>query len=528
MIAGLGYLAAFSPPRWLRDLGHRALAFDLVRSIVAAPTGTQPIVLWSALADAAGSILGTSRVWVIPSQVTDDGWVAGESGRLAASSATERGHSIEIELVSERGPVATLQALLPGRPLFLEDDIALIELLGSLTARAVERERAIAGVAEAEREVSEAAAIRASEARFRVLLDAEPNAILSVDDRGIILWSTRSAAGMFGADRAGLVGRRFDAFVRSEHVARRAGPLDAGVSRFETIGTRQDGHHFPVEVAQSPVELDGRPATIVVVTDISWRQDAEAVRDRFVGVLSHELRTPITSIFGGAQVLLHHGSRLDERKRVDLLTDIAAEAERLQRMVENLLILARVDQGAGVVDLSPVLLHRLLPTVIDRERATWPEMTFETEIPRSLPVVAGDDASLTLVIRNLLSNAGKYAGPAATVRVSVDRETPETVTVTIADDGPGLDPDDLDRVFGLYFRSQTAAAAPGSGIGLFVCRELVAAMGGRIWAVANPSGGAAFAFTLPVYADERLDADEPAVGDTTPMTVAGRATTADR
>ena len=171
--------------------------------------------------------------------------------------------------------------------------------------------------------------------------------------------------------------------------------------RYETTGRRADGSTFPAEIAESPFEFDGLPSRLVVISDISWRHDADAIRDRFIGVLSHELRTPITSIFGGTQVLLSRGRRLDEDTRDALLADVAAEAERLQRMIENLLILARVERGADVSEVVPVLLHRVVPEVVAREQANWPAMTLETDIERGLPVVAGDEASVALVLRNL-------------------------------------------------------------------------------------------------------------------------------
>jgi signal transduction histidine kinase len=114
-------------------------------------------------------------------------------------------------------------------------------------------------------------------------------------------------------------------------------------------------------------------------------------------------------------------------------------------------------------------------------------------------------ASISLVIRNLLSNAAKYAGSGATVRVTVAEDGPEYVTIRVEDDGPGIAPTEADQLFELYFRSDAASPAPGSGIGLFVCRQLVAAMGGRIWATSREAGGAEFGFSLPLWVEEPLE-----------------------
>ncbi len=134
--------------------------------------------------------------------------------------------------------------------------------------------------------------------------------------------------------------------------------------------------------------------------------------------------------------------------------------------------------------------------------------------------MAGDEASLALILRNLISNAGKYAGPDAKVHLAVTTDASGAVAIRVEDDGPGIDPDEADALFGLYFRSASSAPAPGSGIGLFVCRHLVAAMGGQTWAHERSGGGAEFGFTLPAWPDEIVEAD---MGDVTARPAATRA-----
>jgi signal transduction histidine kinase len=310
---------------------------------------------------------------------------------------------------------------------------------------------------------------------------------------------------MFQVADSDLVGRRLDEVVPPSTSARSSTGSSAAVLRYAAMGRRSNGATFPAEVARTPFTFDGEPSHMVVVTDVTWRQEADAMRDRFIDVLSHELRTPVTSIFGGTQVLMSRGASLDPETRNELVADVGGEADRLERMIENLLILARVERGADVLEVSPVLLHRLLPEVVARELAMWPGMTLHSEIPISLPLVSGDEASISLVIRNLLSNAAKYAGSDATVRITVAEGGPEEVTVRVEDDGPGIAPTEADQLFELYFRSPAASPAPGSGIGLFVCRQLVAAMGGRIWATSREEGGAEFGFSLPLWVEEPLD-----------------------
>jgi signal transduction histidine kinase len=149
-----------------------------------------------------------------------------------------------------------------------------------------------------------------------------------------------------------------------------------------------------------------------------------------------------------------------------------------------------------------VLLERLLKQLVDRERRLWPEVTIKLMVHGPVQMVAGDEEYLAQIMRNLLSNAAKYSGSGATVEVVV-MDGPDEVLVLVRDDGPGIAIEDADKLFNLYYRAaQQASTAPGAGIGLFVCRELVSTMGGRIWARPLEEGGAEFGFSLPAYPDE--------------------------
>jgi two-component system sensor histidine kinase KdpD len=168
-------------------------------------------------------------------------------------------------------------------------------------------------------------------------------------------------------------------------------------------------------------------------------------------------------------------------------------------------VLARVERGEEIAGGEPVLLQRVLPTIVDRERTLWLGTDISVSVQSDLPTVRGHDGYVAQVLRNLLSNAVKYGGPTAAVQI-VAEGGPDGVTVRVLDDGPGLGGEDADRLFDLYYRAPgSVSRAPGAGIGLFVCRRIVAALGGSIWARSRPSGGAEFGFQLPIYeADDDL------------------------
>lgn len=253
---------------------------------------------------------------------------------------------------------------------------------------------------------------------------------------------------------------------------------------------------YPVAGGATPAEIRG--ATIVVMRDVTESRRREAVRETFIGVLSHELRTPVTTIFGGAELLAREGSTLDEETRRGILRDVHEEAERLQRLVEDVVALNRFGEVVGEVVGEPVLMQRLLPRVVQSEDGRWPGVSFGLRIAAGLPTVSADPTYVEQIVRNLLSNAAKYGG--LNSKVAIEAETgDDEVIVRVLDDGPGFPLEERERLFELFYRSaRTAATAGGAGIGLFVCARLAAAMGGRIWAAPRDTGGAEFGFALPV------------------------------
>jgi PAS domain S-box-containing protein len=240
---------------------------------------------------------------------------------------------------------------------------------------------------------------------------------------------------------------------------------------------------------------------------IEERRAAE-FREAFIDVISHELRTPITTILGLTQILARPGRADDPASRGPLLEDVRAESERLHRLVEDLLVLSRAERGRLVVDAEPLQPRRLIERIVAHEAPELPSLHIETRLGPDLPVVAGEGTYVEQIVRNLLGNAAKYT-PVGT-RVVIDaRRNGGVVEIRVTDDGPGIPEESLRRVFDLFYRDpDSARAVAGSGIGLFVCRSLVEAMGGRMWAVRRREGGSEFGFTLRVLEADELD-DEP-------------------
>jgi PAS domain S-box-containing protein len=231
---------------------------------------------------------------------------------------------------------------------------------------------------------------------------------------------------------------------------------------------------------------------------------ANAAKDEFLGLVSHELKTPITTILGNAEILQKRAALLDEESRAAALADIHDEAGKLHGIIDNLLVLARLDRGQEF-ELEPLRLHRLVESVLHDHRRRYPHREIVSRVGRDLPMVIAVDVHIEQVLRNLLSNAEKYSPPTMPIEIDAMRSGDE-IELRVLDRGVGLPLDEVESVFTAFYRSpRTASHAQGFGIGLAVCRRLIEAQGGRIWAAPRPDGGAEFGFALPVVPEEPWD-----------------------
>lgn len=228
----------------------------------------------------------------------------------------------------------------------------------------------------------------------------------------------------------------------------------------------------------------------------------QALRDAFVGVMSHELRTPVTTIYGAVKLLVKWPRRPDLES---LLSDIEEEADRLQRITEDLLVLSRAEHGLVEVRPEPVLLQRLVAGIVADVTRRFPSATIRHEIPAELPPLAADPGAVRQVLDNLLANAAKYGG--GTPIELTARQVDADARIEVADTGPGLPPGEHDRIFELFYRSPSnERRASGTGIGLFVVRQLVEAMGGTVTAEPVRPRGLRFVIRLPFDPAHAVDA----------------------
>lgn len=254
----------------------------------------------------------------------------------------------------------------------------------------------------------------------------------------------------------------------------------------------------------SPIrDGDGsRPGLLLAaLRDITETKEMQAMQRDFVSIVSHELRAPLTAIKGFAKTLLQRGEALPPETRANFLATVNAQADRLARLVDDLLQVSRIDARRLRMDLQPVAPAELVSDLIEQFSNKWGR-AIDVSVSPALPPVAADRPKLEEVLINLVDNAIKYSPPDAPVRI-VAREADGEVEIAVEDRGFGISADDTAKLFQKFQRLSTPATRDvgGTGLGLYIVKGLVDAMGGRVWVESVPGDGSTFAFSIPVAGD---------------------------
>ncbi len=221
--------------------------------------------------------------------------------------------------------------------------------------------------------------------------------------------------------------------------------------------------------------------------------ETESLRNTLLSSISHDLRTPLSAITGAASTLLQRDVMLDTDSRIDLVSTIHEEAEHLNRIIRNVLDMTRLESGAIQVNKEWQSLEEIVGVALDRLGDRLNDHPVTVHLPGNLPLIPFDGLLIEQVLLNLFDNAIKYTPTGTPLELSAS-ESFYTVTIELADRGPGIPLGDEERIFEKFVRGKGATG--GVGLGLAICRTIIAAHGGRIWAENREGGGAVFRFTL--------------------------------
>jgi K+-sensing histidine kinase KdpD len=255
---------------------------------------------------------------------------------------------------------------------------------------------------------------------------------------------------------------------------------------------------LPIGVTYAPLlSHDGKLRNIIAsVRDITHFRTADEIKATFISIVSHELRTPVALIKGYASTLRRDDAKWDKSTISDSLAVIEEEADRLSKMIDDLLDASRLQAGGLSLNRGDVSLPLLAKRVAERFTTQSNKHTITAEFPEKFPIVVADETRVEQVVSNLVSNALKYALQGKIKITGAVR--PEQVIVCVSDEGPGIEAKDLPHIFDRFYRSTKAVKhTKGAGLGLYLARAIVEAHGGRIWADPKPDSGARICFSLP-------------------------------
>jgi PAS domain S-box-containing protein len=411
--------------------------------------------------------------------------------RFVAQARDDR----HVELLSQLGFVAELVVPLiaRGRVLgaitlvladrdrsFSADDVALAQEVGRTAALAIDNARLYADA-------------RSAEAYYRSLLKGTVDGVIVTDEDGQYLEINPAAERMLGYEidelqalqEAGDGSLVEDPSVRSEvwSVLRETGQWSG-----QWTIRRKDGSLLPIDVSATRVALPDQTVYIAIWRDASQRVRLERLQRDFFAMVTHDLRTPLTVIRSGAQLL-----QMREAYRASTVAGILSASDRMVRLINDLADLVSLEDGHIALHRETVRLGELVREVVaglpdaDRSRVVVEPMDRAVE-------GHWDPVRLGQVVQNLIDNALSHA-PGSTLRVRVENAGSEA-RVTVSDDGPGIDPEHVPLLFERFYRA-SATGAGGLGLGLYICRMLIEAHGGRISVQSSPGHGSTFWFSLP-------------------------------
>jgi len=240
-------------------------------------------------------------------------------------------------------------------------------------------------------------------------------------------------------------------------------------------------------------------------------QEVDAQRQEFVATVSHELRSPLTSIIGSARTLRKRGSQMPAEQTAEFLTVIERQSDRLLQLIDDILFASRIEAGENRLRREPLEVARVVEEVVTSFKARDRLGRVRLVAPARQSLMAtGDPNGIHQVLTNLLDNALKYAPGESPVTVTIADSDGE-VAITVSDHGPGIPKADLPHIFERFRQANAnSGTEPGVGLGLYITANLVAGMGGRIWVQSEEAHGSAFTFTLPTFRRETAPGVLPA------------------
>lgn len=348
----------------------------------------------------------------------------------------------------------------------------------------------------------------------RATLDSVMNSLVDglilVDRRGRIVYANPCAEEMLSVSRRGLEGQSIEQVEETnagrvtdwEKVSSLLKSTVAGLRNVPALEIVLTAPGSRTLQARSFPIYEGGGATLgvgLLLRDITREKELDEMKSQLLSTVSHELRTPLASIKGFATTLLREDVQWDDESRREFLSIIDEESDRLSELISNLLDMSRIEAGTLRVEPEPTDLRPIVTETVAEFQVMTRNHQLEASMPASLPLVFADPRRLRQVVRNLVDNAVKYSPDGGLITTSV-QVVEENLQIVVADHGLGIETSDLDRIFDRFYQVDSASTRKvgGSGLGLSICKAIIDAHNGQIWAESEPGIGSTFYVILPL------------------------------
>jgi signal transduction histidine kinase len=421
--------------------------------------------------------------------------------RITDEMITGAGDDEHLDVMRSLGMTAAMTVPIPGREgvfgtmtfvsaesgrQYDEQDLELVQELAERAGFAVENARLFSEAEE--------------RAHAALVLSNVDDGVFLVDRDGVIRLWNRAAETITGLVARDLIGHRLEEAI----------PGWAQVAPLVPVGATPGAGENPAQAV--PLELGDRElwvslsgvgfeeGTVYAFRDLTAERRVDEMKADFLATASHELRTPVAAVYGAAMTLMRKDYIIADEARTRLLEIIASESDRLTRIVDDVLWASRVDSGRLTLAIDRFDAVQIAAGIVAAARAHLPPtVTISFDPPKELPAVAGDADKVRQVLANLLDNAVKYSPDGGQVELRIE-EQEGRMRFSVRDQGLGIPPAEQARVFEKFYRldPQLTRGVGGTGLGLYICRELVRRMGGRIWVASGEGPGSTFFFELPL------------------------------
>jgi PAS domain S-box-containing protein len=388
--------------------------------------------------------------------------------------------------------------------IFIEEDVNLLQRLARNATAVIQNAQVFREVVEEKEELEH-------------IIESVYAGLMMINKQGRILQMNASARAMFDVRGPDVLGHPYFEVIeapRAKELLARS--IDANEELAEEISVIAPGGNvekiYQVQTALVKGDDQKPIASVAIFNDITEIRNIERMKTSFVSTVSHELRTPLTSIKGFISTLLgDEEGYYDKDTQREFYQIIDMECDRLTRLISDLLNVSRIEAGRALdLNPKPVDVPKVIDKVISVQKSYTDKHTFKVDIGDDVPIIVADEDKVDQMLTNLTNNAIKYSPQGGEITISAHREG-EGVLCSVADNGMGIPPDHLPKVFERFHRvdNRDTRQVGGTGIGLYLVKHLVEAHGGKIWVESEVGKGATFSFILPDKPPEKEEDAKP-------------------